>query len=77
MTRILASYIWPIIGALVSALIGAIGWIMVQSAWLNKAEAERDAAIAYIQGRKETDDAQDNLPDDPDDLVKWLRNFAE
>ena len=77
MTRFLVPYIWPLIGALVAALIAAIGWIMLQSAWLDQAEADRDAAISYIQGRKETDDAQDSLPDDPDDLVKWLRDFAE
>jgi hypothetical protein len=46
-TRFLAPYIWPLIGALFFALIAAGGYIYVQGQWLDQAEAERDA----LQGR--------------------------
>lgn len=59
--RFLAPYIWPLIVALVAALVGACGYIYVQSLWLDQAEAERDA----LQRRVETLET-----------VKGLRNEA-
>lgn len=76
MKRLVAPYMWPLFAALIAALIGACGYVYVQAQWLAEAEAERDAAVAYIQSRRETDDALANVPDDPDAILDGLLECA-
>jgi len=67
MTRFLAPYIWPLIGALVAALIASIGWIMLQSAWLDQAEAERDALERRLLTLQAVKGLQNEAENDSDD----------
>jgi len=77
MRNLLAPYALPLIAALCAALIGAVGWIVLQGQWLDEAEAALTEARAFIEATKEVRDAQETVPDDPADLADWLRDFAE
>lgn len=69
---------WPLVfgGVLVVTIAGlAIGlyWSITSHA---KTKAALDAARAYIEATDEVRDAQDSVPTDPDDLVRWLKRFS-
>jgi hypothetical protein len=77
MTRLLAPYLWLIIGALAAALVAAVGWIVLQGQWLEQAEADLKLATDYIQGRKDADASLSHLPDDPNAILDGLRACAD
>jgi len=77
MMRVLAPYAIPLFGALCAALVAALGYIYVQGLWLDQAEAALVEARAFIEATKEVRDAQETVPDDPEKLVDWLRDFSD
>lgn len=75
--RFLAPYAVPLFGALLFALIAACGALYLSITSHAETKAALNAARAYIEASKEVRDAQETVPDDPADLVKWLHDFAE
>ena len=58
--------------AAVSFVIGAAG-LYIKGRRDARRGAKLDAAKGYIKTRERMDDAERDLPDDPDQLREWLR----
>lgn len=65
--------------ALCAVLAGIAGVQSLRLSWttadLEKTTAQRDEALAYITDMNEARDALNDIPDDPDAQLEWLRSI--
>ena len=66
-----------VIAAVLAAIVGLAAWAYRKGRKEARQETALEAAERYAKTRKEIDNAEDDVGDDPDAARRWLRERAQ